>query len=114
MQITSLILTFSACVLLMAGCGDPFEQVVQPPDPGQAEYECRQLSEEMCGMSVRCGHLFQSQYRECTDAFDAELDCDLARDVSPDYPRCLDQLESSCFDLAEDEFPSTCRGVVLF
>ncbi|MFT6398189.1 MAG: hypothetical protein ACJAYU_002945 [Bradymonadia bacterium] len=99
---------------ITAGCGDELGgnsyAGYTPPAAGSAELRCRNLTEDVCSMWVECGEIPTSDYNGCTYTLDAELDCDLARDVSFNYQSCLRDLDTGCFGL---EIPSSCSGVIL-
>ena len=99
----------------MVGCGEQMStETPEPPAPGEGEFECRQIVKSMCRMQVRCGHLRESQYSDCTDVYEDDLECDLARAVNPDYELCINRLDNFCFDFSKEEYPSNCKGVVSF
>lgn len=63
-------------------------------------------------MWVDCEALAASEYTDCTDVLDADLDCDLARDTSSGYQSCLQDLDNGCFTI-DGGLPSSCVGVIL-
>ena len=110
-----------AVVAFMGGCGDDlgggnyggggFGDNL--PAQGSGALQCRNLTESVCEMWVECGELASSEYVECTEILDAELDCDLARGTSSGYQSCVADLETGCYAL-DAGLPSSCSGVILF
>jgi hypothetical protein len=101
-----------ACLDQLAGahCGSslPACTLEAVADPAPAIAACNTFVTEICERSVTCGT--SPDQATCEAEGHAQLDCDRALGVAPDFDTCVEAIRS--LDCGAEALPDSCAGVI--
>jgi hypothetical protein len=101
----SLLLGF---VLQLSACtSDP-----EPPSPPQG---CRDFVDAFCSRLAECELPSERArtYQNCVFSFELSIDCDQVFRLRSSYDACMSEIENASCELIQNEFPASCKGVLL-